>query len=67
MSADGADPVVPRQRDGFSLTEHERSELHDLVDELVCATDDRVFWLGAVRETALEIQRRLRGMLDRAD
>ncbi|MFD0772703.1 hypothetical protein ACFQZ2_02070 [Streptomonospora algeriensis] len=67
MSANGAEPVIPRQRDGFALTTDERAELQELVEELVSATEDRVFWLGRVRETALEIQRRLGGMLERAD
>ncbi|MUL42539.1 hypothetical protein FZ103_15390 [Streptomonospora sp. PA3] len=67
MSAHDAEPLVPRQRDGFELTPAERTELQDLVDELVSATEDRVFWLGRVRETALEIQRRLGAMLESGD
>ncbi|GAA4891681.1 hypothetical protein [Streptomonospora salina] len=67
MSADEAEPVVPRQRDGSELSPNERAELESLVDELVAATEDRVFWLGRVRETALEIQRRLGSLLDRGD
>ncbi|KII00007.1 hypothetical protein LP52_03400 [Streptomonospora alba] len=67
MSANDAESVIPRQRDGFELTRAERAELQELVEELVAATEDRVFWLGRVRETALEIQRRLGAMLDRAD
>ncbi|QBI52544.1 hypothetical protein [Streptomonospora litoralis] len=46
------------------LTEAERRALRDLVDELIEATEDRVFWLGPVRETALEMQRRLGALLD---
>ncbi|GAA4944503.1 hypothetical protein GCM10023224_29460 [Streptomonospora halophila] len=47
----------------YGLTEVERRALRDLLDELVDATEDRVFWLGRARETALEIKRRLAGLL----
>ncbi|QBI53158.1 hypothetical protein [Streptomonospora litoralis] len=67
MSSDEAGGLIPRQRVESPLTDDERAKLRGLVDELVSATEDRVFWLGQVRETALEIQRRMESMLGKED
>ncbi len=36
-------------------------ELHDLVEELIAATDEHTYWLGPVRDTSLEIRELLAG------
>ncbi len=33
-----------------------QQELSDLVEELIEATDDHVYWLGPVRQTSLELR-----------
>lgn len=50
-----------------ALTDAERTALRDLLDELVEATEDRDYWLGRARETAMEIRHRLSDLLDRDD
>lgn len=73
MSADGAGSAeeaaqsAAGPQDGFALTAGERAELQALVDDLISATEDRVYWVGPVRDTALEIRRRMGNMLDHAD
>ncbi|MFD0773685.1 hypothetical protein ACFQZ2_07060 [Streptomonospora algeriensis] len=51
----------------YALTDAERLALRDLLDEMVEATDDHVFWFGRAREAALEIRRRLAALLDREE
>ncbi len=43
-------------RVGVYLTRDEIAALRALATDLVAATDDHVFWLGRVRDTALELQ-----------
>ncbi|KII00621.1 hypothetical protein LP52_00495 [Streptomonospora alba] len=66
MSADelrgAATPPV-----AYALTDAERLALRDLLDEMVEATEDHVFWFGRAREAALEIRRRLTALLDGAE
>ncbi|MDT0304852.1 hypothetical protein [Streptomonospora wellingtoniae] len=62
MSADDH-PALPLPSAEYGLTETERRALCDLLDELVEATEDRVFWFGRAREAALEIKRRLDTLL----
>ncbi|MBB4934266.1 hypothetical protein F4561_005086 [Lipingzhangella halophila] len=38
------------------LTHAECHALRDLVDELIAATDDHIYWLGPVRDTSLELR-----------
>lgn len=43
----------------MELSPQERAVLHDLVDQLVEVTDNNTYWLGQVREIALELRARL--------
>ncbi|GAA4914633.1 hypothetical protein [Streptomonospora salina] len=60
-------PQEPPPPADSALTDAERIALRDLLDEMVEATEDHVFWFGRAREAALEIRRRLGALLDDAD